>query len=167
MAWIYPDPAVRATRLPRLFVMLFDEDAPGLRFVTAAGEAATLWQRPGAPRKPGLGEMVRVAWPMWRALGAGIGRALAISDAIAAHRPETPHWYLHVAGCDPAHQGQGHGGRTIRAGLAAATGAPAYLETATEANLGLYRALGFAVIDEWQVPRGGPRFWSMLRVNDA
>lgn len=40
---------------------------------------------------------------------------------------------------------------------------PTYLETATERNLGLYRALGFEVIDTWVVPRGGPRFWSMLR----
>lgn len=167
MSWIYPEEADRVARLPRLFALLYDEDAEGMRWTGAGGEAATLWRRPGAPVKPGLGEMLRAAWPMWRALGGNIGRALAVSDAMAAHRPNAPHWYLHIAGCDPAHQGQGHGGRAIRAGLAQATGVPTYLETATEANVALYRSLGFAVTGEWDVPRGGPHFWSMLRVNDA
>ena len=163
MAWIYPDANDRAVRLPRLFALLFDEDAAGMRWVADGGEAATLWQAPGASHTPGPWRMVRSAWPLFRALGGGIGRGLALSNAIAAHMPAGEFWYLHIAGCDPAAQGQGHGGRAIRAGLAATGGLPVYLETATEANLGLYRALGFAVTDEWDVPGGGPRFWSMLR----
>lgn len=163
MSFIYPDPRDRAMRLPRLFALLFDEDASGMRWITAGGEAATLWQPPGASHTPGPWRMIRSAWPMWRALGGGIGRGLAVSNAIAAHMPAGDFWYLHIAGCDPAAQGQGHGGRAIRAGLAQAGALPAYLETATEANLGLYRALGFDVTGEWHVPGGGPRFWSMLR----
>jgi ribosomal protein S18 acetylase RimI-like enzyme len=163
MSFIYPDPRVRAARLPPLFALLFDEDADGMRWVTAGGEAATLWQAPGASHRPGIGRMLMKAWPMWRALGTAAPRALAVAEAIASHMPAGDHWYLHVAGCDPAAQGHGHGGRAIRAGLAATSGSPVYLETATEANLGLYRALGFAVASEWDVPGGGPHFWSMVR----
>lgn len=51
-----------------------------------------------------------------------------------------------------------------RAGLALADAqrTAAWLETADEANLAIYRALGFAVERTWQVP-GGPMFWGMLR----
>ncbi|WP_335342360.1 GNAT family N-acetyltransferase [Sphingomonas endolithica] len=75
------------------------------------------------------------------------------------------YWYLHIAGCEPAAQGRGYGAAAIRSGLdrIAGSGLPAYLETATESNLGLYRALGFQVSAEWIVPGGGPRFWSMRR----
>lgn len=88
-----------------------------------------------------------------------------MSAAIDAHFPAGDFWYLHVAGCDPAAQGKGHGGAAIRAGLdrIAASGLPAYLETATQQNVGFYRMLGFEVTSDWAVPRGGPRFWSMLR----
>ena len=98
-------------------------------------------------------------------MGSATGRALAVGQAIEAHFPAEPFWYLHIAGCDPAAQGKGHGGAAIRAGLdrIAGSGLPAYLETANEKNLGFYRSLGFAVNSEWSVPKGGPRFWSMLR----
>ena len=164
MSWIFPDPAERARRLPRLFALLFDEDAAGMRLTTPGVEVATLWQGPGATHKVGLWDMIRGAWPFWRALGTSIPRGLAVSNAIAAHMPAGDFWYLHIAGCDPAHQGRGFGGRAIRAGLAQAAGRlPVYLETATEGNVGLYRSLGFEVTGEWHVPGGGPHFWSMLR----
>lgn len=164
MAYIYPDPTVRAKRLPKLFALLFEEDADGMRLVTGDVDAATLWQRPGtAP--PSIWRMLRRAPALIGALGAAIPRALRVADAIDVHSPPRRHWYLHIAGVDPAVQGRGLGSSAIRAGLAraAADGAPAYLETATERNVALYRSLGFAVTGEWQVSNGGPRFWSMLR----
>ena len=165
MSFIFPDSTERAKRMPLLFGLLFDADAlSGMRLMTEGGEAATLWRGPGHG-ETGLFVLLRQAWPLWRALGGAIGRALAVSQAIEAHMPTSPHWYLHIAGCDPAAQGKGHGGAAIRSGLArvAGSGLATYLETATERNLGLYRALGIEVIDTWDVPRGGPRFWSMLR----
>ena len=111
--------------------------------------------------------MLRQAWPLWRALGANIPRALKVSHAVEAHMPAGDFWYLHIAGCDPAAQGKGLGAAVVRAGLSRAAGRlPAYLETATERNLGFYRALGFDIVDDWHVPGGGPRFWSMLRQPD-
>jgi ribosomal protein S18 acetylase RimI-like enzyme len=166
MAWIFPDPADRTRRLPRLFALLFDDDAGGMRLITDGGEAATLWRGPGGATTS-VATMLRQAWPLWRALGGAISRAMKVSGAIEAHMPRGDFWYLHIAGCDPAAQGRGHGAAIVRAGLdRAARRLPAYLETATEANLGFYGALGFAVTDEWHVPDGGPRFWSMLRPAD-
>lgn len=165
MAYIFPDPADRALRLPRLFGVLFDSDASsGIRLVTAGGEAATLWRAPGQTSDSML-TMLLHAWPLWRALGGSIGRALAVSNAISAHFPREAVWYLHIAGCDPAAQGRGFGAAAVRGGLdrLLGSGLPAYLETATERNLAFYRALGFEITAEWSVPKGGPRFWSMLR----
>lgn len=165
MSYIFPDTADRALRLPRLFSLLFDSEATsGIRLVTGGGEAATLWRAPGQA-SDGILAMLLHAWPMWRALGGSIGRALAVSSAISAHFPGEPAWYLHVAGCDPAAQGRGFGAAAVRAGLdrIAGSGLPTYLETATEKNLAFYRALGFDITAEWSVPKGGPRFWSMLR----
>jgi RimJ/RimL family protein N-acetyltransferase len=166
MSWIFPDPVQRARRLPRLFALLFDEDAAGMRIVAGGAEAATLWRGPGRANTS-TATMLRQAWPLWRALGANIPRALKVSNAIAAHMPAGDFWYLHIAGCDPVAQGKGLGGAAVRAGLTRAAGRlPAYLETATERNLGFYSSLDFEITDEWVVPGGGPRFWSMLRPPD-
>lgn len=162
-SYIYPDPRVRAKRLPRLFRLLVMSDAAaGMAMVTSGGEAATLWRAPGRAQV-GWGEMLRRAVPLLGALGSATPRALAVSAAIDAHMPPGDFWYLHVAGCEPTKQGMGHGGEAIRAGLARAAGRlPCYLETATEGNIALYRAFGFAVTAEWDVD-GGPHVWSMLR----
>lgn len=165
MAYIWPDPAARARGLPRLFRFLFDADAQaGMRLVSASGEAATFWRGPGRA-KASRGELLRRLLPMLRAFGPTLGRALSLSDAIAAHMPAGDFWYLHIAGCDPAQQGKGLGRVVVQAGLDRAAGRlPCYLETATEWNLGFYQGLGFVVTAEWRVPKGGPTFWSMLRL---
>lgn len=165
--WIFPDPADRARRLPRLFRVLFDSDAIGMRLLTAGGEAATLWRPPGRIHTSRW-DMVRHGPALLWALGPALRRALAVADAIDAHMPDGAFWYLHVAGCDPARQGRGHGAAAVRGGLRRAAGRlPTYLETPTERNLGFYRGLGFEMTGEWTVPGGGPRFWSMLRPADG
>ena len=168
MGYIFPDPADRARRLPRLFALLFDSDADaGMRLLTADGEAATLWRAPGRVHTGRL-EMLRRVLPLLHALGPALGRAIRVGDAIDAHMPAGDFWYLHIAGCDPAHQGRGFGAAAVRAGLRRAAGRlPTYLETATERNVAFYRGLGFEVSAEWTVPKGGPRFWSMRREPDA
>lgn len=171
MSWIFPDPADRRRRLPRLFRLIFAEDAGGMRLAggvhPAETSAVTLWRGPESV------EIGRLAWlrsaiPLLHALGFSTRRAMAAAEATAAHHPARPFWYLHFAAVDPAHQGLGLGSGSIRAGLSriAGSGLPTYLETATERNLSIYQALGFEVTGEWDVPGGGPHFWSMLRAAD-
>ncbi|APX67719.1 GNAT family N-acetyltransferase [Sphingomonas sp. gentR] len=164
MSYIFPDPAERAKRLPRLFALLFDSDAAGMRLVAQGEEAATFWRPPGQAHVSTMA-FVRRLIPVLHALGTSLPRAMRLGDAIEAHFPAEPFWYLHIAGVDPAQQGRGLGGASIRAGLARcdADGVSAYLETATESNVGLYTRLGFQLTGEWSVPKGGPHFWSMIR----
>ncbi len=163
-SFIFPDAEVRARRLLKMFrVIVASDAASGLLFETAGGEAVTLWRAPGKATGS-RAEFLASLWPFLLALGGGIGRGLKVSGLIEHHHPNMPFWYLHFAGCDPVHQGKGLGGAAIRAGLARADAdqLPAYLETATERNLGLYRSLGFDVTATWHAP-GGPQFWGMLR----
>jgi hypothetical protein len=60
-------------------------------------------------------------------------------------------------------QSFGHGSAAIRAGLACTGSLPVYLETANEGNIAIYQRLGFGLTSQWNVPGGGPRFWSMMR----
>lgn len=166
MAWVFPDPVARAKRLPRLFGVLFDGDAGGMRLLTEGSEAATLWRGPGKVAT-GVWEIVRHLPALVWAAGPALGRGLRISAAIDAHMPAGDFWYLHMAGCDPVQQGRGHGRDAVAAGLTRAAGRlPAYLETANERNLGFYGALGFRVTSDWRVGDDGPRFWSLLRAPD-
>ncbi|MFD1612649.1 GNAT family N-acetyltransferase [Sphingomonas tabacisoli] len=128
MTYIFPDPTQRRVRLPRLFAILFDSDGKaGPRFVTEGEEAATLWRAPGRAQV-GWGEMLAKAGPLLHALGTAFPRALRVGNAIDAHMPERPFHYLHIAGCDPRHQGRGFGSQAIAAGLALAGDEAAYLE---------------------------------------
>lgn len=164
MAYIFPDPDVRRARLPSFFKVIATGDiASGACFQTVGGEACTIWRAPGHGQLSFV-EMLQQAWPWIASARTALGRALVYSHASDTKHPRGPHWYLHVAGCHPAAQGRGFGGAAIRAGLLLCErdGVPAYLETATESNLALYAAFGFAVTQDWRVP-GGPQCWSMLR----
>jgi hypothetical protein len=166
MTFIWPDPAERARRLPAFMELIWDGDmadpsAGGSGWGTANAEAVTLWLPPGHA-SPSFLDLLKQAPRLWRVFGTAVPRALVLSHALGANHPLEPHAYLHFAGCHPAHQGRGLGGSAIRAGLAAAGALPAFLETPKESNVGLYQALGFRVVNDYQIPRG-PRFWAMAR----
>ena len=166
LSWILPDTAQRRLRLPHMFDFITPLDLrDGFALGSPAGEAVTLWRSPGKPHT-GMLDLVRLLPAVFSTFGAATLRALAISEAIDAHHPKgITYFYLHYAGVMPDHQGKGWGGAAIRAGLARAdaAGLPALLETATPRNVGLYTSLGFEILSEWDVPRGGPHFWTMLR----
>jgi ribosomal protein S18 acetylase RimI-like enzyme len=137
----------------------------GFALGSTHGEAATLWRSPGKAHT-GLLDMALMLPAVFNTFGAAALRALTISEAIDAHHPKgITYFYLHYAGVLPEHQGKGWGGAAIRAGLEKAdeAGIPALLETATPRNVGLYTSLGFEILSEWDVPKGGPHFWTMLR----
>jgi ribosomal protein S18 acetylase RimI-like enzyme len=166
LCWIIPDAERRRARLPILFELLFESDLPkGMILKSPAHESCSLWRAPGTADTGPL-ELLRSAIPMLRVFGAGIGRGIAVSNALDAHHPKAfPYWYLHFVGVQPDFQGKGWGGAIIRDGLArtATYGLPTYLETATPQNVPLYLRLGFEIAEEWNVPGGGPHFWSMIR----
>jgi ribosomal protein S18 acetylase RimI-like enzyme len=166
LCWIMPDPERRRARLPMLFAIFFQSDLPtGMILKSAGDESASLWRAPGTA-DTGMWELIRSAVPMIRIFGSGIGRGIAISNALDQHHPKGfPFWYLHFVGVAPDFQGKGWGGSIIRDGLARAASdkLPTYLETATPENVPLYQRLGFDIIEEWDVPDNGPHFWSMLR----
>ena len=169
LSWIMPDRDERLRRYPAIFraVVRWDLEQ-GFALHSAGTEAVTLWREPERA-KAGVAETLASLPGYLGALGRRLPRALAVSNAIGAHLPRRQAFlYLHYAGVAPEHQGQGLAGAAIRAGQAraAAQGLPVHLETATETNVGIYLRLGFAVTGEYDVPGGGPHFWSMLWKGD-
>lgn len=165
LSHILNDDALRRRRLPKLFDTLVHSDAQLGRVVRSTGaEAAALWRSPGHADTSSR-EFIGQLWPMLRIFTTALPRALRIVDGIDRHRPKGEFWYLHFVGVRPDEQGKGWGGRIIREGLARADsdGLPCWLETATPENVPLYQRLGFVIQCEWDVPKGGPHFWGMMR----
>jgi ribosomal protein S18 acetylase RimI-like enzyme len=82
-----------------------------------------------------------------------------------AHPMERPHAYLWFLGVTPEAQGHGIGSRLLKAKLDELddSGTPAFLETATERNVALYRRHGFDVINQYRPAPDGPQMWAMWR----
>lgn len=165
LSYILSGDALRRQRLPRLFDLLVEDDVRSGRAVHSTGhEAAALWRAPGkAESEPA--PMLTELWSMLKIFGLALPRAQRVVEGIDSNRPKGDFWYLHFVGVRPEHQGKGWGGRIIREGLARADaeGLPSWLETATPENVPLYQRLGFAIQCEWDVPKGGPHFWGMMR----
>ena len=165
LSWILPDPVHRARALRSLFRVLVPADVrAGVALRAPGDEASALWRAPGRAHSA-MGEFLRTVIPLVATFGTALPRGLTVQGGIDAHRPKGRFWYLHYVGVRPDHQGKGHGGRIIRAQTAVADveGLPCWLETATPENVPLYERLGFVTQVEWDVPRGGPHFWGMMR----
>ncbi|WP_310497687.1 GNAT family N-acetyltransferase [Sandarakinorhabdus sp.] len=168
MTWIWPDAAQRSRRLPRFFDLITHTDVDPAHWHIALDRdgqpaAAALWRRPSRWEVP-TRAMLRQLPRLVGTFGRDLPRALRLQGLLDANHMRYRHWYLQFVGCLPRSQGQGLGGAVIRAGLARAdeSGLPAYLETATPDNVGLYQALGFDIIKTYGMT-GGPDFWSMCR----
>ena len=100
----------------------------------------------------------------FQTFGAALGRGLAVSHAMESHHPKgIDYWYLHYAAVRPEHQGKGWGGAAIREGrLPRGRGICQSILRRPKMNVAPYLKLGFKVLGEWDVPKGGPHFWSML-----
>lgn len=162
--WMLPDPVVRKARLPGFFRIVVKEDLAAGRAPHAPDmEVATLWRAPGRQKHLPLGQL-RTNLAFLNVFRAGITRADTLGKSLAAHHPKGDHWHLRYIGVLPEAQGKGWGGLALREGLARADadGMPAYLETAKSSNMELYSRFGFVVAEEWDIPGGGPHFWSMM-----
>ena len=167
--WVFPDPATRPAALQRFMRVPLEY---GLRYgrVTTSHEAkaASVWLPPG----PGMTipRMIRsgmLGVPFRTGLGPFVKFMTAneTMDKIHKARVPEPHWYLVVVGVDPELQGQGVGSAIVREGLAPADqeSKPCYLETSEHSNLAFYERLGFVVLKEATLGKGGPKAWAMRR----
>jgi len=164
LRWVWPADERYAGCAPAFFGLLLDLRLAGGEVWTAGGGATVaMWDPPG-------GAYATPAQDPWPALQATFsqperGRWAAFDAAMAVPSGVPPYWYLGVLATDPAHQGTGLGFAVLGPVLAAAdrTGNVAYLETMSEANVGWYARLGFAVDREVALPDAGPRCWLLRR----
>jgi ribosomal protein S18 acetylase RimI-like enzyme len=103
-------------------------------------------------------------------LGTKVARKMApIFKPIQVDRKENMQGksfiYLLVIGVASAHQGQGFGGKLLRALIEKSelTGMPLYLETETESNVSMYERYGFQVVKEIALPVIDLPMWEMTR----
>jgi ribosomal protein S18 acetylase RimI-like enzyme len=167
--WFSRPDARRAEMRLAFFRFLMKELILGVGEVMrpAAGGAAAVWM-PSESLGPNPIVKEIEALPMLLGLTgwSRFGRLLRLRDVMDAHHPtDRPHDYLWFLGVTPEAQGHGVGSRLIKARLDAldAKGRPAFLETATEANVRLYSRHGFEVIGEYLAPPDGPKNWAMWR----
>lgn len=172
VAYLLPDPERRRGRAGRWFM------TTGVRYALRYGEVyatggdvagAAVWLAPGGTEMtvPRMARAGMLAAPLRIGPGAFVRlmRFAGFEETLQHRHAPGPHWYLIVLGVDPAHQGEGIGGRLIAPVLAKAdaAGRPCYLETMSEANLAFYRRHGFEVVGEGAAPAGGPYVWAMRR----
>ena len=121
MRWFLPDAASREAALGRYFTTLFTRQYVHHGVCERTGAAAAFWVAPEAQAK--AVPDAETIEELRRILG---DRADLFRDAVmtaAGHTPQEPHWSLALIGADPAAQGQGHGARLLRSGLAKADAA--------------------------------------------
>jgi GNAT superfamily N-acetyltransferase len=167
LRWVWPDDARYAGCAPAFFGLLLDlRLESGEVWVAedgAAVDSVAMWDPPGGLYQPPPSER----WTAVQQDFTDRERAgwATYEEAMGVPAAAGPHWYLGVLATAPGRQGTGLGRAVTAPMLAAAdrTGLPAYLETASETNVAIYRRLGFDVDREVDMPDGGPRCWLMLR----
>lgn len=121
------------------------------------GASVAMWDPPSRPDGPGLPT----------SLPAGVRQRLRGYDkAVHGAFPKSPFWYLGVLATHPLHAGRRLGRAVMQPGLdrARADGVPAYLETATAANVGLYERSGWQVTQQLTVE--GLDVWILRQLLD-
>ncbi len=136
-------------------------------WLSADAGAAACWLPPGEkPQKAPLLESLRVFVPMLLKFGwVAAKRGNVVDQTFEHHRPQEPHYYLHMLGARLANQGQGLGSALLTKSLSVVDqqGMPAYLESSNESNVALYERFGFQVQHEARLAGEGPTVWFMWR----
>ena len=170
MTWFLRDDARRGEAMRRLFRLLMTTEGYPLGRIDrpAGGGAAAVWlpfTRARAP--PGV---ERAARHPHHPLRHQSSPGSAASRRCAGTWTPTTRWTGPTPtcgswACAPEAQGYGVGSRLLKVGTDRldAAGEPAYLETQTERNIGLYRRHGFEVISEHRARADAPPLWSMWR----
>ena len=129
---------------------------------------AALWTPPG-PEKSTLGETLRMFWVLAVMARSRVSIAVRSLSQTKRIRPEGDFWSLECIGTDPLQQGRGIGSALLRPMLERCDRdkLPAFLETANPSNHAFYQRHGFNIVGEYQLPKGGPPAWQMLREPDT
>lgn len=130
--------------------------------------AVALWSAPAGSSSPENDQFAdEQAQPYAVAFAGQLGDRIALtgklSTAMAAHRPEEPHWYLGILGTHPDRQNQGLGSAvlTTMLGHADRIGVPTFLESSNPRNYGFYQRHGYLEVGEMTVEDSPPlrHFW--------
>jgi ribosomal protein S18 acetylase RimI-like enzyme len=167
MRFFLPDDEARAKRLPRFMRMAVSKITYpyGETYVAEGHQGAALWNPPDQ-RPHGILNDLSLMPAMLSFTGLrGLPRVMSAFNMIEAKHPKEPHYYLLAIGVDPSAQGQGLGTRLMAPVLEKCDteGAAAYLEASSERSKALYERNGFKVMEQIQLPKGGPPAWMMWR----
>lgn len=132
----------------------------GELWVAGNGDAAAMWQPPGAEAREDPDADARLA----QLLGDGLERYVEAALLGIRHRPQEPHFYLDVLGTAPERRRAGLGGALLEVVLdrCDARGLDAATDTSAPETLSFYDRHGFAVASEYDEP-GGPHVWALRR----
>jgi GNAT superfamily N-acetyltransferase len=163
-AWLYPRAASRDRHGERSFRVSLRRLASQNQLYTTADHAgAALWALPGMWRED-LRQSVQMLTLLPPLLPRLLRTMRAMTRIEVAH-PLQEHYYLSVLGTAPEHRRRGVGSALMQPVLERcdAERVPAYLETATEANVGFYARHGFEVQRRLELPGGAPPLWLLWR----
>jgi GNAT superfamily N-acetyltransferase len=156
IVWFFPGEPSRRAHSVSLFAGLLTGALPsGLVSVTLDGWGVAAWtppiEGPEAPRR---------RTDNWNA-----DRRATTLAAMAAARPETPHYYLAAVGVNAASRRWGLGSALLAPVLERcdATSTPAYLENSDPANHAFYERHGFVDVGPISTGTGGPLLTGMWR----
>lgn len=159
--WVYPDELQYRFNFPRLVEALagnaFDHRTA---FAAADGSGAALWLPPDVhPDDEAVASVIADSVSV-----AKRDEVFALMEAMDAHHPRQPHWYLPLIGVEPVRHGRGVGAELMRRALDACDrdGAAAYLEATSDGSRRLYERFGFETVGTIQVG-SSPPLYPMLR----
>jgi GNAT superfamily N-acetyltransferase len=130
-------------------------------WVTDELTAVAMWDAPlESERASGYAKDV---WASYRAIAGdeAFKRLAVYNEAVAAHSPAEPHWYLGILATHPGRRREGLATAVLAPVLDEAdqAGIACCLETSTAENRRFYERRGFTATADVVVPGGPPTWW--------
>jgi GNAT superfamily N-acetyltransferase len=163
------DETRRSEALSRYFDYSMTEGARVGRCIQSVdAPAAAVWLLPLSPERAAAEASAKAAFIRSALEPEGADNYHRIVEFMASRSRSvisSAAWYLSIVGVAPSAQGQGVGGRLVRATLAEAdqVGAPSFLETFSQRNVTLYERLGYSVVASYEEPITESQYWIMQR----